>query len=218
MAPACATTTSRLDGSVITAIAPVAPARIAARVPWPPSSSDGTKTTISSPSSPSRAPASRRPRTAARIAATPPFMSHAPRPYNRPSRTSRAPRIGRPGARIARGHDVEVTREDAPSRRVVGTPRPPDHDRQRRPRHLLARPIGVGPNGRRIRLDDLDVEADLAEGIRSPGHHRFLGARDAGDPDERPEVGKQPIPIDRGRDRLSHAGSAWSCRSGRRSR
>ena len=88
IAPACATTTSSSDGSGMIARSPVAPARIAASVPWPPSSSDGTSATMSSPSSRRRTPVAASARSAPRIAATPPFMSFAPRPYTLPSRIS----------------------------------------------------------------------------------------------------------------------------------
>ena len=60
-----------------------------------------------------------------------------------------APRIGRPGRRIAGRHDVEVARQDdPPAARPAG---PADDDRQRRPRHLLARPVGVGADRGRVR-------------------------------------------------------------------
>ena len=121
IAPAWATTMSRSDGSVMIARSPVAPARIAASVPCPPSSSDGTSATSSSPSSRSRSPAAPSARTAARIAATPPFMSQAPRPYRRAVADLAAPRIGGPGRGIAGRHDVEVARQDdrgAPPRRA----------------------------------------------------------------------------------------------------
>ena len=49
IAPAWAMTMSRPDGSGITHRSPVAPARIAASVPWPPSSSEGTRATMSCP-------------------------------------------------------------------------------------------------------------------------------------------------------------------------
>ena len=88
MAPAWATITSRFDGSVMTHMSPAAPARMAASDPCPPSSSDGTKATTSSPRRCSSAPQAPSARTAPRIAATPPFMSQAPRPYIAPSRTS----------------------------------------------------------------------------------------------------------------------------------
>src|SRR2546421_735202 len=67
------------------AASPVTPPRIAARVPCPPSSSPGTNATTSSPRRRRAAPVATIARTAATIAATPPFMSHAPRPYRRPS-------------------------------------------------------------------------------------------------------------------------------------
>ncbi len=79
-APAWAITTSRPVGSVITAASPTIPARIAASIPWPPSSSDGTETASTSPSNRSAAPDAATARSAARIATTPPFMSQAPRP------------------------------------------------------------------------------------------------------------------------------------------
>ena len=69
---------------------------------------------------PSPAPAATSARTAPRIAATPPFMSQAPRPYSRPSRMSAAPRIGRPGRRIAGWDHVEVARQDRPAARPAG--------------------------------------------------------------------------------------------------
>ena len=88
IAPAWATTTSSDDGSGITHRSPVTPARIAASVPCPPSSSLGTRATISSPWSAASAPVTPSALTAPRIAAMPPFMSQAPRPYRWPSRTS----------------------------------------------------------------------------------------------------------------------------------
>ena len=86
IAPAWAVTRSSAVGSGITATSPVTPARIAASIPPPPSSSEGTVTNRISP--PSSTPACRlalaTARTAARPAITPPFMSTAPRPYSSP--------------------------------------------------------------------------------------------------------------------------------------
>jgi hypothetical protein len=59
---------------------PVAPARMAASVPCPPSSSDGTNADEQLPVETARSPLAPSARIAPRIDATPPFMSHAPRP------------------------------------------------------------------------------------------------------------------------------------------
>ena len=88
IAPAEMVTTSRRVGSGITAASPTYPARIAANVPAPPSSSDGTPTRITSPASPSGPTARVTARIASSAATSPPFMSHVPRPNTRPSRRS----------------------------------------------------------------------------------------------------------------------------------
>src|SRR3954453_16867262 len=97
---------------------PVTPARIAANVPCPPSSSDGTNATTSSPSSLSRSPAAASTLTAARMAATPPFMSHAPRPYRAslrisPPHGSPAPVAGSPGGTTSKWPDRMIRRPPA---------------------------------------------------------------------------------------------------------
>jgi hypothetical protein len=121
IAPAWATTMSRSDGSVMIAASPVTPARIAASVPCPPSSSPGTNATTTSPSRRSRSPLCWSARTAPRIDATPPFMSHAPRPRTRPSRTApdhgsslHVPRS--PGGTTSRWPDRTSRRSPRPAR------------------------------------------------------------------------------------------------------
>ena len=140
------------------------------------------------------------------------------RPTGRPSRW--------PGRRR---HDVEVTRQDEAARGAgawrPGPPRP-------------ARPMTTGSDVRGISSPGQSGSARTASGsaaisstarptsrsaVRRPGRDGLLGSGDARDPDERPQVGDQPLAID-GRGRVahpapvSHAGSAGSCRSGRRSR
>ena len=218
MAPAWATTMSRFDGSGMIARSPVTPARIAASVPWPPSSSDGTSATISSPGSSSE-PAARaegpdRPEDrgdaglhVAGAAAVQPAITDVA-----------TPRIHGPGRRIARRHDVEMARQDDPPTLAVAGPA--DHDRQRRTSHLLARPRVVTADGQRVRLDDLDGQAELPERVGRPGRDSLLRPGHRRDPDERLQVGDQPALVDRRRAGrgLSHAGWAGSCRSGHRSR
>ena len=114
IAPAWATTMSRFDGSGMIARSPVTPARIAASVPWPPSSSDGTSATTSSPSSRSRSPrAAERPdRRQDRGDAALHVAGAAA--VQRAVADLAAPRIGRPRRRVAGRHDVEVARQDDP--------------------------------------------------------------------------------------------------------
>ena len=143
IAPAWATTTSRFDGSVMIAMSPVTPGpdrgerplaavllgrderhdqlavqpvEVAGRAERPDRGQDRRR----------RRPSCRRRRD--RTAA--------------PSRISRAPRIGRPRGRVAGRDHVEVPGQDDPS--PTAAPGPSDDDRQRGPRHLLARPVGVG--------------------------------------------------------------------------
>ena len=197
IAPAWATTTSRPDGSVMTARSPVAPARIAASVPCPPSSSDGTSTTSSSPPSRWRSPATSSARTAATIAATPPFMSQAPRPNSSPSRTS-----------PAHGSTVQVAGSPAGT-----TSRWPDRI-SRRPPGRPARPMTTGSDVRgiswpgqagssriatRVGGELLDGQADAAQRRRRPDGHGLLRSGDARDPDQLAQVRNQPISIDRPR-------------------
>ena len=82
--PAFALTTVPAVGSAIRHARPVWPRRSVANVPRPPSSSPTTRCTANGLVS--RSPTAR---TAARIATTPPFMSHVPRPYQRPSASCR---------------------------------------------------------------------------------------------------------------------------------
>ena len=94
---------------------PVAPARIAASVPWPPSSSDGTNATISSPA--------RRPRSPAETSAPDRRQDRrdaalhvaGAAPVDRAVADLAAPRVGRPGRRIAGRDHVEVARQDDPA-------------------------------------------------------------------------------------------------------
>ena len=195
IAPAWAMTTSRPVGSVMTAMSPVAPARIAASMPWPPSSSDGTLATRISPSRRSSRPASRIARTAARIDATPPFMSHAPRP------NSRSPSIAADhGSSDHVARSPTGTTSTCPTstiRRAARPADPPEDDRQALPRHLLARPVGVGTDLRGIRLDPLHAAADLGKQRRHPVLHRALVAGDARDPDDVRERVDRPARLDR---------------------
>src|SRR4026208_97856 len=120
-------TTSRPDGSVMTATSPVAPARIAASMPRPPASSDGTDTTSSSPLKREASPDATTARTASRIAPTPPFLSQAPRastppppptppPLPPPAAPPAAPRIDGPVRRVPDRHDIDVAdEEDSPA-------------------------------------------------------------------------------------------------------
>ena len=141
-------------------------------------------------------PPRRAPGRAARIAATPPFMSQAPRPYSAPSRISpphgsTVQVAGSPGGTTSRW-------PDRMTRRPPGRPEPPDDDRQRRPRHLLARPVRVGADRRRVRVErSRPSSPSVAQRVGRPGRDRLLGPGDARDPDERLEVGDQPVAVDR---------------------
>ena len=129
---------------------------------------------------PARARRSRRaPGRAPRIAATPPFMSHAPRPYSSPSRTS-PPTTGRRsrsrGRRAARRptwpdeHEPPPARPARPARARPGASSRGD---------LLARPRRVVADRRRIRVEHLDREAQRLEPVREPRLDRVLVAGDA---------------------------------------
>ena len=142
------------------------------------------------------------------------------------------PRVRGPRGRIARRHHVEVSGQDDPP--TADAPGSADDHRQRRSRHLLAGPVGVRPDGLRIRGDQLHGEAHIAQGLGSPLGDRFLRPGDRWDPDERLEILHHAFTIDDRRDRgevrgagrhvrrvaegVSHGGSAGSCRWARRSR
>ena len=104
-----------------------------------------------------------------------------------------APRIDRPRRGVARWHDVEVARQDESW--SVAPAGPPDDDRQRRPRHLLAGPVRVPADVRERGRHDLDGEPQLAERRRGPGRDILLGAGHAPDPDQCPQVGDQPFAV-----------------------
>ena len=122
-------------------------------------------------------------RTAARIAATPPFMSQAPRPNSSPSRIVAGPRVvvqvdGSPGGTTS-------TCPTSTIRRPPGAAEPADDDRQRRPGHLLARPVGVGPDVGEVRRRSARPPARSSASTGADVRDRLLGAGDARDPDER---------------------------------
>ncbi len=144
-------------------------------------------------------------------------MSHAPRPYSRAVADLAAPRVGRPGRRVARRHDVEVAGQDEPR----GPPARP------------ARPMTTGSDVRGISSPGQSGSARMAAGIRRDDLDRAARARAsasaaqaatassepviARDPDERPQVGDQPrrrsiaAPATRRsvtQDRPGHAGRA----------
>ncbi len=128
----------------------------------------------------------------------------------------RAPRIGRPGRRVAGRDDIEVPRQhEPPPARPAGAT---DHDRERGPRHLLAGPVRVRADRLERRRQDLDGQPELTQHVRGPGHHGLLRTGDARDPDERRQIRDEPVTVDSGRPGISHGGSAGSCRSARPSR
>ena len=197
---------------------PVTPARIAASVPCPPSSSDGTRATTSSPSRRPSSPEAPSARTAAsdRGDATL-HVARAPA-VERAVADLAAPRVGGPGGGVARRHDIEVAGQDDPTAtRTAGSP---DDDREGGAWHLLARPCRVRANRGRVGRDHLDREPQPSQGLGRPGGDRLLRTRDAGHPDQCLQVLDHPLAIDRRRTRqsLSHEGSAASCRSARRTR
>ena len=185
IAPACATTTSRFEGSVMIAMSPVTPARIAASVPCPPSSSDGhERDDAARPSRRSRSPArAERPdrgqdrRDAALHVAGAAAVERA-------IADLAGPRIGRPGRRVARRDDVEVAGQDR-SAGPPARPGPPDDHGQRRSAASPRRASRVGPDRSRVRRDRLDRETRGRQGLRGPRRDRLLGPGDARDPDER---------------------------------
>ena len=173
----------------MTATSPVAPARIAASVPWPPSSSDGTNATTSSPSSRASDPVTReRPHRAEDRGARRPSCRTAPRPYSVAVADLAAPGVRGPGRGVARRHDVDVPDEDEPP--AARPPEPPDDDRQRRPRHLLAGPVRVRRGSSAgSGLEHLDGQPERRRaGPRARAWIALLVAGDARDPDERREV------------------------------
>ena len=83
--------------------------------PWPPSSSDGTNATTKLAVEAVEVAGRAGVRTAARMAAMPPFMSQAPRPYRAPSRISPAHGstvqvAGSPGGTTSRWPDRTILR------------------------------------------------------------------------------------------------------------
>ena len=123
MAPAWATTTSRFDGSVMIARSPVAPARIAASVPWPPSSSDGTSDDHQlAVEAVEVARASPSARTAREDRRDPALHVARAAAVQRAVADLAAPRIGRPGRGIAGRDDIEMARQDDPA--AAGRVRP----------------------------------------------------------------------------------------------
>ena len=84
------------------------------------------------------------------------------------------------------------------SRRPPGRPTFPMTTGRSGPRHLLPRPVGVHADGPRIRRDELDRQAETAQGVGGPVHDGLLGPGDARDPDERRQVGDERVAIDHG--------------------
>ena len=171
IAPAWATTTSRSDGSVMIARSPVAPARIAASVPWPPSSSDGTRATSSSPASRSRSP-----RGAERPDGAPGSRRRRPSCRRRRARTARPSRISPP-----HGSAVQVAGSPGGT-----TSRWPDRT-TRRPPARPARPMTTGSDVRGISSPGQSGSARTAAGS---GRRRLDGqpelAQRVGGPRRRP--------------------------------
>ncbi len=115
--PALAGITDPAVGSAIRHASPPCPRRSVANVPAPPSSSPITVCTASGFRN--RMPAATIAATAPRIAATPPFMSHVPRPHITPSST-RAENGSPPGHTPPGG-----TTSTCPLRISPGVPSPP---------------------------------------------------------------------------------------------
>ena len=174
-------------------------------------------------------PLRRSARTAPRIAATPPFMSQAPRPYSRPSRISPPHGSAVHVARSPGGHDVECGR--------TGTSRRPP-DRPRRPMTTGSARPGISSPGQagsarivgRVRCDDLDGEPGGREPVRDQSRRRpprrpvTLGIADergelVASAPRRPRVGRRRVRLRPASGaRQPRGGSAGSGRSRRRSR
>ena len=137
-----------------------------------------------------------------------------------------APRVDRPGGRSPGG--TTSTWPDSTSRRPPRSPDPADDDRQRRARHLLARPVRVVADGRRVRVEHLDGQPERLEPVGSraaiaSSSPVTLGIRtsvlevgDAGSPVD--GVGRRARRRSQRPARSRRAGSAGSGRSRRPSR
>ena len=169
IAPACATTMSRPDGSGdhagVTGRAgadrrerPLAAVLLGR-------DEDDEQLARERPRRPRRAPA---PARAARIAAIPPFMSHAPRPYRRPVADRRRP-TGRPSRSWPRRAAPRRRGPRGSAARPPPCPAPREHHRQRGPWHLLAGPGGVLPDRRGVGVEDLDARGRAPPGGRPAG-------------------------------------------------
>ncbi len=104
-----------------------------------------------------------------------------------------APRVDGPRAGIAGRDDVEMPGQDDPP--PARTAAPPEHDRQRRPRHLLAGPVRVVPD----RRPDPGARP-RPPGPAPPAHRRPRRPRppripSRSGPDERLQVGQQPVAV-----------------------
>ena len=165
------------------AMSPVTPARIAASVPCPPSSSEGDEgddqlaVEAARARRLDRAPGPRRGSRPRR-----PSCRTAPRPYSAPSRIS-APHgstvhvAGSPG-----GTTSSVP--DKTSRRPARPAQPADDHGQRRPRHLLARPVRVGRGNRprvgarsRSTRSPMSRSSSAAQVLTAPSSPVTLGIR-----------------------------------------
>ena len=115
-----------------------------AATPWraqarPPTPLDSSSVFVHTIRSPARPPAAATASAATTIAAIPPFMSHAPRPTTRPSRTCGVERIVLPAVLAPRRDDVDVAVEQqrpaaaraAEARRELRPPREADPARGR---------------------------------------------------------------------------------------
>ena len=176
---------------------PVAPARIAASVPCPPSSSEGTSTTMSSPVEPVQ------------------VARRAERPDGGEDRRRR-----RPSCRTRRGRTAAPSRISPPhgsAVHVAGSPggttsRWPDRIRRSPPPARPTRPMTTGSEVRGISSPGQSGSARIAAGSGrttstvSPSSRRasaahvgdgLLGAGDARDADERSRSVDQPGAIDR---------------------
>ena len=163
------------------------PARIAASVPArrPPRTARGRR--AARHRAVEVAGRAERPRPRPGSAATPPFMSQAPRPYRRAvadlaAHGSTVQVAGSPGGTTSRW----------PTGRSAAARRPPA--RRSRPagvaRHLLAGPVGVGADRRRVRVRRPRPAARAARSASAAQvGDGLLGPGDARDPDQRAQVG-----------------------------
>ena len=193
IAPACAVTSSRRVGSVITAQSPVQPARIAASMPAPPSSSPGTVTSIASPASSTSASADRPQRrqagddAALHVACTAAIQNAVVDP--RPKRRRCPPEL------VAGADHVDMPGDQDPPAGGVAR-QPSDDDRVRVARDLDAGEVGIGDQVDGRRVEALDVEARGRHAQGDLGLHLALVPRQAGDRHERRQVVGHAIAID----------------------